>query len=234
MTTASSIPQYMVGEYNDEIRIGVAHPSTAGRSLSRDSLNDSIHQNNNPVYHESYSHVVRNKNGCFFFSGDWEIKMEWEDGQLTESQIDDYIQLISPFRHPTVSCTKDMSANSLSINLHGANARLDDWGRYQPDWMLATAKASIISKSDGGQFYCIQVLNNRYNDYTIETKTIRAGASEMISKEGTEHCFLLFTGDVIKEETTLNKHQAYRITSPSVTVTNASSADDIRVVRLYR
>ena len=234
MTTASSISQHMAGEYNNEIRIGVAHPSTSGSFFRRDSLADSIHQNRNPVYHESYDYVVRNKNGNLFFSGDWEIKMEWEDGQFTESQINDYIQLISPFSHPTMSCTKDMSANSLIFNIHGADATLDDWGRYQPDWILATAKGSITSKSDGGQFYCIQVLNNRYDDYTIETKTIRAGASEMISKEGLEHCFLLFTGDVVKEETTLNKHQAYRITSPSVTVTNASSADDIRVLRLYR
>lgn len=234
MTTASSISQYMVGEYNNEVRVGLAYPSTSGSFLRRDSLADSIHQDNNPVYHESYNHVIRNKNGNHFFSGDWEIKMEWEEGQFTEDQIDDYIQLISPFPHPAMSCTKDMSANSLSINLHGADEILNDWGRYQPDWLLATAKGSIVSKSDGGQFYCIQVLNNRYDDYTIESKTIRNGATEIVAKLGLEHCFLIFTGDVTMGETTLNKHQAYRITSPSVTVTNASSADDIRVVRLYR
>ena len=79
MTTASSISQHMAGEYNNEIRIGVAHPSTSGSFLRRDSLEDSIHQNRNHVYHESYDYVVRNKNGNLFFSGYWEIKMEWED-----------------------------------------------------------------------------------------------------------------------------------------------------------
>lgn len=234
MTTTTNFDQYVAGEYNNEIRIVVTKPTTNGLRIARNSLSDAIHQNDSPTQHSTHAHVIRNKNANYMFKGAWEMKFEWDSGDFTETQIDDYISLITPFSHPNMTYTKDMANNRLTIDISDADITISDWGNYQPQWLLKTDRGTITSKNDGGEKYCINVLNNRFSDYTIESKTIAASASETIDKQGSNYCFVIFTGDVTKGSTTLNAHQAYRVTSSSVTVTNSSSTDKVRVFRIYR
>ena len=234
MAVTTNLDNYLAGEYNNEIRVVVTKPTTSGLRVTRSALSDAIHQNDSPVYHSTYNHVIKNKNGNYFFKGSWDLKFEWNSGDLTEAQVDQYIGLVTPFAHPNMTYTKDMANNALTISISDADVTMSDWGNYQPQWLLKTDRGTITSTNAGGELYCIQILNGRFADYTIESKTIAASASETISKEGSDYCFVMFTGDVTKGSTTLNEHQAYRITSSSVTVTNSSSTDAIRVFRIYR
>lgn len=226
MTIATTIQFFHKGRFGD-LNTGIAEPA-AGQYIRRDSISDAIHHAGSPVLHETYSYLMENRNLNHLISGAWEIVWEWEAGEYTEEQIDNFISQVPMPRWTTV---KDFANNTVTRTLTDANYEITGWESPKPDYTLKTANVTIKATSDAKMF-CLALLNGTYSDYTVECTTIEPNATLNIAKQGTT-CYFIPMGEVTVSKNVLTPFQTYALSSNSIDVLNSGSTR-VRVTRVWK
>ena len=228
--TISTTFRFDTPDTEGDLVIGKANNVASGRYIKRDTITDAIHHNNNIVYHPTHSFLMEIRNLNQPISGSWEIEWEWEPGQYTESEIDIFISVT---HNDSYTVTKDFANNKVIKTLANADVPIPSWEgtALKQTYGLATAKTTFRATSEGA-YSCIAIYNNNYSLYTVETKTIEAGASLTVDKQGTT-CHLYTMGDLHKENISLPGFRIYNLVSDNTTLTNNNS-NRIRIVRIYK
>lgn len=233
MAFFSSMNAELIGVYDNELSIALFTPTT-GQIYGRDSLQNVHHAKGAPENHPTLPNIIKNTNGHVFFKGSYQFEWEWNPGEVTEAEIDAYIAEVSPaIVNPSVSFTKDIVNNKLIMNMTSADMQVSDWTGQLVQWQPKAPKVLIRSMSDDCVFVCVTRLNNTYNDYTFDQTTIEPGQSLEITKPGCTICYVMFSDHVVKNTTVLLGKKMYKMSSPSLSVTN-DQTERVRVLRYYK
>ena len=211
--TISTTFRFDTPDTEGDLVIGKANNVASGRYIKRDTITDAIHHNNNIVYHPTHSFL-----------------MEIRNLNQPISEIDIFISVT---HNDSYTVTKDFANNKVIKTLSNADVPIPSWEgtALKQTYGLATAKTTFRATSEGA-YSCIAIYNNNYSLYTVETKTIEAGASLTVDKQGTT-CHLYTMGDLHKENISLPGFRIYNLVSDNTTLTNNNS-NRIRIVRIYK
>jgi hypothetical protein len=227
----TTLPLSYIGTYEDAIKLGYGIGIPSDRYIYRDDILDSIHHGRSPEYHPDKSYLIKNKNLNLILSGSWEFEWSWEEGDFTEEQIDTF--MAEPLIQPNATILKDFANNKVTINVSNADIEMDSWGVYRQSWVLASKTAKITSKSNNGCILCIALLNNSFDSYNVESRTIEPGTATTIEKVGSEVCYFLLSSDLTKDGNTLEPFKMYKLTSDSISVAN-TGVDRTRIIRISK
>jgi len=227
----TTLPLSYIGTYEEDIKLGYGVGIPSDRYIYRDDVLDSIHHRRSPEYHPDKSYLIKNKNLNLILSGAWEFEWSWEEGDFTEEQIDTF--MAEPLIQPNATIFKDFANNKVTINVSNADIEMDSWGVYRQSWVLASKTAKITSKSNNGGILCIALLNNSFDSYNIESRTIEPGTATTIEKVGSEVCYFLLSSDLTKDGNTLEPFKMYKLTSDSISVAN-TGVDRTRIIRISK
>lgn len=234
MAFYSNMIPMLLGVYDEEISVWHYAPSAVGSVLGRDSLNNVHHSGGNPVLHPTLPFIMKNTNGHVFLNGTFKFEWKWEENEFTEDQIDQYIELATPFLvNPNSVYIKDIPNRTLTLITEDANIEFPDWTGQTMPWHPATSKAQITTQSVDAEFLCVTRLNGTFDQYTFEQRTIEPGESLEIIRPVCDVCYVLFTDHVLKGTDVLISKKMYKMRSDSLTVTN-NQQTRIRVLRYYR
>lgn len=194
-----------------------------------DSINDAPHHRGTAILHPSKDYLMENRILDVLVTGGWEVSWDWDPGDFTEAQVDDWLA-----NHPMPdnwTTVKDWANHRVYSTCSDVNYRIDDWESQQVDYYLKAANSQIKCTSQG-KFFCVNLLNRTYTDYTMEVRTIEPNSTLTVEKTGTD-CFftpmdICFVGD--RE---LVGMQTYKLTSDSIDVTN-DSGDRMKIIRIHK
>jgi hypothetical protein len=181
--------------------------------------------------HPNYDFVIKNTNTNHFFNGGAKIDFSWtSDENFTETQIDEYINLI---QNSNILVTKDMVNRILTLVIAETNIQMDEWQGQVIPWVLKSSSTKITMLDSSSEYVCITRFND-HNSYTFSQKTVEDGASANISKLGTEVCYLMVSTEVTTDTSiVLNPIQIYKLTSDNININN-NSGSRTRIIRLYK
>lgn len=231
MSSAHNNPTFTFkGQYGDlKNTLGVFDN---GKYMRRDTLSSAIHHGGTGTVteHPTKSYLMQNRNLDFLVSGAWKITWEWDAGDFTDDQINDFVanhSLPSPW-----TTTKDLTNRTVIATCADSNYYLGNWTARPQSYVLKSAKAKLESTADGSVAFCTVILNDQFSNYTIEVRSIPANTTITIDKEGTT-CYVIPFADLTNGSNTLNAFQTYQLTSASVDVANNSSGN-VKVARIYK
>lgn len=220
-----------LGDYDGEIRVsrGFLEP---GQGVRRDGFDTMIHTGTSLEYHPDQPKVMKARVPNIFIKGAFKFSFMWLDGEFTEQEIDDYTNLIGPGLPVGTTITKSMASGSLIIQTPEVNTELPDWIDRRMPWLLKSSQASIEAVTNG-ELVCFTILNNLYDDYTFQSRTIGAGETVVVDRGDYNVCYNMFTGPVSVNGNTLTAYELYKLSSSSISVQNTGD-EMIRVIRLGR
>ena len=232
--TTHSSPD-LIGVYDDELMVSHFLPGNNGKIIGRDSLDNTHHAGQSPLFHPTLANVIKNTSGHVYINGTFKLNFEWPEGDITEQDMDGYINLLALHNVPAglFDVTKDIANNTLIVTMIEPQPAIADWSDYLVPWIPGAPKVTLINTSDDSEYLCISRLNGTFQDYTFDQRTIGSGDTLVINRPDCIKCFVIFTKDVFANGKTLTKNKAYKLTSESIEVTNAGSGRAL-VLRYYR
>lgn len=218
------------GAYGD-LKTGTGDFSI-GKYIRRDSLADAIHHGGTGtvVEHPTKSYLMENRNLDFFVKGGWKVTWDWDEGDFTEDEINDFINnygLPSPW-----TMTKDFVNRKVVATCTDSNYYLSGWTSRPQSYILKCPRVKIESTVVDSTLFCVAIMNNEYANYTVETQSISPSSTITVDKEGTI-CYLIPFAEVASGSNTLNAYQTYKLTSASVDITN-NTGGNVKVARIYK
>lgn len=198
--------------------------------IRADSANDAPHHGGTAQTHATKSYLMENRNLDFLIDGGWEFTWEWEDGDFTEAQIDDFLAL-----HPMPSqwtTTKDWTNRRITSTCSDTNYAMNSWTSREPAYYLKSADRKLKCTASG-TFFCLTIRNGNFSNYTIEVRTVEPnGGTLTVDKQGTT-CYVIPLRDMTVGSNTIEQGRAYKLTSTNIVVTN-SDTERGKIVRLYK
>lgn len=231
---SSFLPQ-LIGIYDNELVVSYFPQGNNGRVLGRTVLDNVHHSNGRPVIHPTLLKVIKNTSGHIYINGTFKVEFEWPVGEITEQDMDDYINLLSQHNVPAglFDVTKDVTNNTLVVTMTEPTPTIAVWSDYLVPWLPGAPKVTLTNTSDDSEFLCVTRLNSTHLDFTFDQRTIESGNTLYLDRPACSKCFVIFTKDVSVNGKTLAKYKAYKLTSESLQVTNVGS-DRALVLRYYR
>lgn len=226
--TKSASDYVFRGQYDQVIRVLSADFEDNEYIRSTDTA-DAMHHRRSPVLHPSKSYLMENRNGNFLLTGGWKFEFDWDSGDFTEAEVDDWLTNYPMGSNWTV--TKDMANNRVTMTCPDTNYEMSDWTSKPPEYSLTAANRKMTCTSQG-QLLCLTIINNKYTEYTIEVRTIEPNATLTVTKEGTK-CYMIPSAQCLTPNTELTALQTYELSSSSVDITN-DSATRMKVIRIYK
>jgi hypothetical protein len=225
----------LIGVYDDELMVSHFLPNNNGKIIGRDSLENTHHSGGIPQFHPTLPKVIKNTSGHIYINGTFKVEFKWAAGEVTEQDMDDYIDLLSQYNVPIgfFDVTKDVANNTLVVSMTDPAPSIPEWSDYLVPWLPSAPKATLTNTSNDSEFLCIARLNNTFSDYTFSQRTIESGSTLSVDRPTCSVCYIIFTKDVSVNGKTLAKNKAYKLTSESLQVTNAGSNRAL-VLRYYR
>ena len=225
----------LLGVYDNELFVSHFTAENNGKILGRDSLENVHHSGGSPEFHPTLPVAIKNTSGHIYLAGTFTVTFEWPAGEVTEQDMDSYIELLAGYNIPpgVFDVTKDVSNNAIIVSMTDPQPAIADWSGYLTPWLPNAPKATLVSTSDASEFLCVTRANNTFSNYTFDQRTIESGDTLTVSRPESTLCFIIFTKDVSVGGKTLTKNKAYKLTSNSIEVTNISS-DRALVLRYYR
>lgn len=228
MAFESNMVAKILGLYEDELLLSQYEPGNSGKYIMRNSIINAHHSNGSPPQHPTLSNVIGCFNGHIFLNGNIKVEWEWEPGQITETEIDNYISEIRP-TIPTYTFTKDIANNKLYADVT-TDWHSNDWINNHIKWQIASPKAKVTLNSDDAELLCVTRLNGSYSKYTFMNRTIEPGETIELLRPETESCFLMFSDPVVSDNKTLKSKRMYKLTSQTLSISN-NNAKRVKILR---
>lgn len=222
----------IIGVYDSELYVSHFEPNSNGKVLGRDSLENVHHSGGNPENHPTLSNVIKNTNGHVFLNGSFTFEWEWPEGDVTEQEIDAYLDLVSSLPASTLF-TSEKDTNKVTMTLADANFEIPDWIGQPMPWHPKAPVAKLTATSDESEFVCVSRLNNTFNTYTFEQRTIEPGETLALTRPDCDTCYFMFSNHVLKGSQVLLSKKLYKVTSQSLEITN-NQPNRIRILRYYK
>lgn len=222
------------GDYDGEFGVAKARLDP-GEGAEREGFDTFIHSGAGMIYHPDQPKIVKTRVPWPLLSGSFRFEFKWEEGEFTEEEIEDYINLVSPSLDAGTICVKDMAGRHLYFDTPEVDVRMPEWENClkRLPWTPYSSYAKIGAVTEA-RIVCLVIKNNRFDEYSYEQKTIDVNQTLTVDRAEKEKCFVLFTGPVRttsgKELVTL---EPYSLTSQNIEVENTGS-ERIRVIRLSR
>lgn len=232
MTFFSNFNPTLVGVYDNELSVAHFPPNNSGKVFGRDSLENVQHTGGNPEVHPTLSSVMKNTTGHVFLNGSFKFEWEWPEGDVTEQEIDDYIDLIANLPFASVYAAEKV-ANKVRITMTNANFEIPDWSGQPMPWHPKAPVVKLTATSDESEFVCVTRLNGTYTNYTFEQRTIEPGETLALTRPDCDTCYFMFSDHVVKGAQVLMSKKLYKVTSESLEITNNQS-NRIRILRYYK
>lgn len=228
----------LVGVYDNEISITHFQPNNNGKFIGRDSIENAHHSGGYPVFHPTLSNVIKNTVGHVYTHGTYEIVFEWPDGGVTEQEIDQYIALVDSYNLPAGrwDISKTDNPNIIKVNITNTMPQILEWSPNMiggVEWIPGASKITLYNRSDESEFVCVTRLEDLYSVYSYDCRTVEPNEQYTIDRPESEKCFIVFSEDVSTEAKQLNRFKAYKLTSPTLNITNTSERR-VLVMRYYR
>lgn len=222
----------LIGVYDNELMLSHFLPNNNGKIFGRDSLENVHHSGGVPEDHPTLSNVMKNTNGHVFLNGSFTFEWEWPDGDVTEQEINSYIDLITNSSAST-QFVASKSTNKVTLTLADANFQITDWTGHPMPWHPKAPAAKLTVTSDESEFVCVSRLNGSYANYTFEQRTIEPGETLTLTRPECDTCYFLFSDHVTKGTQVLISKKLYKVTSESLQIKNNQS-NRIRILRYYK
>jgi len=221
MSLFSNHTPTLVGVYDNELSVSYFPPNNDGKVIGRNSLENVHHSSGKPQSHPTLNNVIRNTAGHVYIAGTFRIEFQWDRGDVTEQEMDDYIDLVATYKLPAgfFDVSKDFANSTIIVTMTEPTPTVKDWSGYLVPWLPAAPKVSVYNTSPDSEFICVTRLNNTYDQYTFEHKTIEAGETIDVDRPECKVCYLIFTQDVMSTKRLYSK-KAYKLSSEQLKITN--------------
>lgn len=232
MTLSSNMNFTPMKNTDGKVSISVAKNCAVEDYFSRDSVTDIAHNAGSVFHHPAFPMLTRNGENHLLFSGSCEVRYTLQDYVNNKSVQVNQDEAINQATQYILSETPDAVVHS-----EGRDFVVSWTVSYtQTDWAVLklthapacdTAKITITGEGD---FACFMRIDGEPDAWTVRYKDIPAGTESVIEKQG-DHCYVFFSTDVQKGDTTLTAYKHYKLTSSEITV---SAAENTKVVRMSR
>lgn len=222
----------IIGIYDNELYVSYFEPNNNGKVLGRDLLDNVHHSGGSPEDHPTLSNIMKNTNGHVFLNGSFRFEWEWSEGNVTEQEIDDYIDLVSTLPSSSLF-TVQKDTNKVIMTLADANFEIPDWIGQPMPWHPKAPKVKLTATSDESEFVCVSRLNGTFDTYTFEQRTVEPGETLALARPDCDTCYFMFSDHVLKGSQVLLSKKLYKVTSPTLEITN-NQTHRIRILRYYK
>jgi hypothetical protein len=224
----------LIGVYDNELSVSYFPPGNEGKVIGRDTLKNVHHSGGSPERHPTLTNVIRNTAGHVYIAGTFRIEFVWPAGDVTEREMDDYIDLIDSYKVPKgyFDVSKDFENNMIVVDMTQPNPPVTEWSSYLVPWLPAAPKVSLYNTSQDSEFICVTRLNGTYNDYTFDHRTIEVGDTLRVDRPKSSVCYVIFTQDVMGSKRLISK-KAYKLSSDEISITN-DGTERVSVLRYYK
>jgi hypothetical protein len=236
MAFEANMTAKILGLYDNELLLSHYEAGNKDKFISRDSLSNMHQSGGTPEPHPTIPNVIKNTNGHIFINGSFRFEWEWNVGTIPESDVDAYLNLFSSENlNPHFTITKDFANNKLIGNLLIPNDRIDNWVSNYIRWHIAAPRAKCTFTSDESEIVCVTRINNTFNQYSFDQRTVEAGQTLEIERPNCNTCYVMFTDLLLKTGTdvALMRTKMYKLVNPSISVTNNNSSR-VRILRYYK
>jgi len=236
MAFESNMIAKVLGLYDNELLLSHYEAGNNGKFMARDSLSSMHHSGGAPEYHSTIPNVIKNTNGHIFVNGSFRFEWEWDAGTIAESDVDSYLNLFNSENiNPHFTITKDFANHKLIGNLDIPNDRIDNWMSNYISWHIAAPRAKCTFTSDESEIVCVTRINNTFDQYSFDQRTVEPGESLEIQRPNCTSCYVMFTDLLLKTGTdvALMRTKMYKLINPSISVTNNNSSR-VRILRYYK
>lgn len=204
----------------------------SGKYIRRDSLADALHHGGTGTVaeHPTKSYLMENRNLDFFVKGGWKVTWDWDAGDFTDDEINDFVNnhgLPSPW-----TITKDLTNRTVIATCTDSNYYLSNWTARPQSYILKSPRVKIESTAADSTLFCVAIMNGEFSNYTVETRSISNNSTLTVDKEGTT-CYVIPFASLTSGSNTLNAYQTYQLTSASVDITN-NTGGNVKVARIYK
>lgn len=222
MAFESNIAPTIIGLYDQELLVSYFPPNNLGSYIKRTELENAHHTLNALNNHPTLSNVVNCFNGHVFLNGNIRVEWEWESNQISESDIDAYLNEIPP-NFSNYTFTKNIAENKLYADI-STNWVSESWINNHLNWQIAAPKAKLILNSEDAAMLCVTRLNGTYSNYTFDNRTIEPNETITITRPDCEKCFLIFSKSLYSNDKELKPLKMYKQVNSSLQVTNQNDS----------
>lgn len=220
----------LLGVYDNELSVSHFPPNNNGKTIGRDSLENTHHAAGSPELHPTLNNVIKNTNGHVFLEGSFQMEWRWDPEEVTAEDMTAYAALLESQAPTGSTVTNDLDNHKILLDLPDGNFEVPEWSGQLVQWHPKAPYAKITNTSDDAEFICVTRLNGTFHQFVFEQKTMEPGETLTVDRPSCETCYVMFTGDVAKGEAALLKNKLYKLTSPTTEITN-NGAKRIKVLR---
>lgn len=232
MTITTDIEFSHHGSYDEKISVSAATNQPAGRHMTRTSVTEIGHNDEQVVPHPTIDGLIRSGENHLLTEGS--ITLEWElSDDVTAQQRSNFESWFASndegMRDSSESTlTYDSTNNRYTIN-YTCEFGNTSWRQLPCKWSPQSVTGKITLGADSS-LLCFLRIDGEPDAWTVRIKDVPSGTTSTIDKAG-NICYVIFSKDVTKDGVTLNAFQAYSVTSSSFDI---SAANDTKIVRLHR
>ena len=232
MTITTDIEFSHHGSYDEKISVSAATNQPAGRHMTRTSMTEIGHNDEQIVFHPTIDGLIRSGENHLLIEGS--ISCWWDlNESVTDTQRASFEAWVASndegMRDTTGSTlTYDSTNNRYTMN-YTCEFGNTNWRQLPCKWALQSDTAGFDLGANSS-LLCFLRIDGEPEEWTVRIKDAPSGTTSTIDKAG-NICYVIFSKDVTKDGVTLNAFQAYSVTSSSFDI---SAANDTKIVRLHR
>lgn len=219
-------------EVDDKLRLAIGENLAANSYMGRTNLADVPHNGEQYVGHPTIDGLYRSGENYLLTEGSIALVYTL-DGMCNAQQRANFLAWTQSNDDGAVDITGatytyDADADTMTM-LYTVEYGTLTWSRL-PCLYGPKSSGARMTFDQGSTLACFLRIDGEPEEWTVRYRDIPANTTAVIDKTNT-NTYVFFTKPVTKDGTQLNKHQFYKVTSSSITV---SASEDCKVVRLSR
>lgn len=206
----------------NKLSLSVAQACSEGQYFLRTNVFEIVHNAGLIVPHPQYANLLRNGQNHLLTKGSCTLSFaeipDW-------NAWDEYYEWMA---QDTPNAVVSTSGDKIIVEWSVSYDQLE-WSQLRALYSPISGNAKI-EVSEGSDFACFMRIDGEPDAWTVRYKDIPAGTESIIENQG-NHCYVFFSTDVQKGDTTLTAYKHYKLTSNEITVI---AAENTKVVRMSR
>ena len=232
MTLTTDMDFSIHENYDEKILVSAAINQPAGRHMTRTSVTEIGHNDEQVVPHPTIDGLIRGGEHHLLIEGSiscwWELNESVTDAQRAnfEAWVASNDEGMRDSAGSTLTYDSTNNRYTLAYTCEFGNT---NWRQLPCKWSPQSDTAGFTLGADSS-LMCFFRIDGEPEEWTVRVKDAPSGTTSTIDKAGNT-CYVIFSKDVTKDGVTLNAFQAYSVTSSSFDI---SAANDTKIVRLHR